>query len=295
MARHRFRLTRQTSMSLQLPARAKRIESVNAPSPYLCVGKPYDGFVALRQLVKEKTGHDFLAVCGDLLRSKDYQSSKKGVANRSWHKTGRAFDYNQDDKNYVLVPEQQNGRTFFRTYLRCSDGLGDVVLSAIPGTRIWQSGKLVAPPSGKFFDFTNAAFDFGFSRIPAWRSWHLGEGYSTEMEFWHYQCDEGMTWQEAMDYFYAETDKPQEAPQLVLPTSKVLGRNDRGAEVSKLQAQLSMLGFLTREEIDGVFGAKTHNAVSQFQLKFELKIDGLVGPATRQVLEREVKAASTVY
>lgn len=271
---------------MNLPERAKKVEGVKAPLPFLCEGKPYDGFIELRKLTLESTGHDFLAVCADMLRSRDYQSSKAGVANRSWHKTGRAFDYNQEDKSYVLVPEQQHGRTFFRTYLRCVDGLGDVVLSAIPGTRIWQGGELIAPPSGKFFDFTAAALSFGYNRIPAWRSWHLGEGYSTEMEFWHYQCDEGMSWQEAMDYFYAETDKPHEAPQLVLPTNKVLGRNDRGAEVSLRQAQLSTLGFLPGSEVDGVFGENTHAAVKEFQRKQNLQSDGLVGPATRKALDR---------
>ena len=42
------------------------------------------------------------------------------VAYRSNHKTGRAFDYDQTSTAIVIVLEPRNGKTFFRTYLKCA-------------------------------------------------------------------------------------------------------------------------------------------------------------------------------
>lgn len=263
---------------MKLPVRANKVEEVTAPLPYLCQGAAYEGFVSLRKLTHESTGHDFLAVCGDMLRPDDYRSSKPGVANRSWHKTGRAFDYNQEDKRYVLVPEPQTGRIYFRTYILCEAGMPGINLFAL-NTKIWQAGYLVPVPKGNYFDFTNAARNFDYKRIPAWKSWQMGKPYSTTMEFWHYQCDEGMHWQDAMECL--RNNEPAKHKD------RILGRNDRGDEVSFIQLQLMKLGFLPSSEIDGVFGQNTHTAVQEFQRKHGLSADGLVGPETRKVLDKE--------
>jgi chitosanase len=54
----------------------------------------------------------------------------------------------------------------------------------------------------------------------------------------------------------------------------------RGEDVKMLQ---KALGF-PEKEIDGIFGQKTDNAVSEFQKTHGLKVDGRVGPATRAEL-----------
>jgi hypothetical protein len=46
------------------------------------------------------------------------------VATSSWHKTGRAFDYDQTSPHLVLVSEPSQGKQYFRTYLVCKDQTG---------------------------------------------------------------------------------------------------------------------------------------------------------------------------
>lgn len=291
-------------MTFEPPQRALAVANVKAPLAFLCAGKPFESFIALRDLVHIKTGHDFLAVCGDMLRTADFVSTKKGVANRSWHKTGRAFDYNQDDKHYVIEPERIDGRIYFRTWLLC-DEEKDLGGEDISGHLIWQKGTLAKPAAGRYFDFTEAAAALGYHRIPAWRDWGQKE-YSTSMEFWHYQCDERLSWNEAMKFLYidepivhtiTENFEGKELFKEVLlnhsaPHERVIGRNDRGPGVKLIQTQLVQLGLLSASEVDSVYGLMTFSAVAKFQKAHGLQEDGLVGSLTRQVLGNEVAALS---
>lgn len=59
--------------------------------------------------------------------------------------------------------------------------------------------------------------------------------------------------------------------------------DSRGSAVSQLQKDLAELGYYTRS-VDGWFGAKTNDAVMDFQKSQGLKVDGLVGPKTKAVL-----------
>ncbi|PLT35526.1 L,D-transpeptidase family protein [Bacillus sp. V5-8f] len=66
-------------------------------------------------------------------------------------------------------------------------------------------------------------------------------------------------------------------------SSAVLKKGSRGAEVKELQRTLTNLGYSTNG-IDGVFGSGTDSAVRKFQKAKGLKVDGVVGPATKKVL-----------
>ena len=259
------------------PARLVALD-VQAPRPLLRAGRVADSFNELRRVTLQFTGHDFLAVCGDIFRAKDFQSSKHGVAHRSWHKTGRAFDYNQADPNLYVEPERAGQHTFFRTFLRIEDGRARDPHSARRG----------------FFDFTRAAEALGWRRIPAWRGWERTWNYR---EFWHYQLDEGLSWSDAMADVYGATElqraqaadpetKEPRGPVVALASSitRDLGRNDRGGDVRVLQEALSALGLLGRAEIDGVFGLMTFSTLVEFQRKHQLAPDGMCGPKTRDAI-----------
>ena len=214
-------------------------------------------FEKLRIAVRNGSGIDFLAKLGDALRPANFVSDKDGVANRSWHKTGRAFDYDQTCSKLIIVSEPRGGTQYFRTYLLCADQSGR--LGVKKTLRDYRGGSA----SGYVFDFTAAAESLGFKRIPAWSGWQ--KNYNRR-EFWHYQMDEGLTWAAAMAQLKAE--------------SRVYGLNDRGPVVVQIQQRLFELGFLPSGEIDGVYGAKTKLAVQSFQASRALPADGLVGPNT---------------
>lgn len=59
-----------------------------------------------------------------------------------------------------------------------------------------------------------------------------------------------------------------------------------GADVAKLQDLLTRQGFTLKT--DGVFGQRTQAAVESFQADVGLRVDGVVGPKTRQILSARV-------
>jgi len=66
----------------------------------------------------------------------------------------------------------------------------------------------------------------------------------------------------------------------------LLKKGDQGADVTELQKLLVAKGYLTDEDVDGVFGPKTHRAVRAFQSQNldqhgqPLVVDGQVKPLT---------------
>ena len=71
-----------------------------------------------------------------------------------------------------------------------------------------------------------------------------------------------------------------------------LRHGSRGEEVRKVQQALIDLGYL-KGEADGIFGNKTENAVRAFQRAKKLKVDGLVGKKTRELLYRAASGNSS--
>lgn len=62
-----------------------------------------------------------------------------------------------------------------------------------------------------------------------------------------------------------------------------LSWGSRGGEVVKLQQTLNTKGYWCGSA-DGIFGVKTYNAVVRFQKAAGLRVDGIVGPRTKQAL-----------
>lgn len=256
-----------------------------APMPYLRTGAPADGFRKLRKAVLEGAGFDFLAKVADMMRDKNFQSGKVGVANRSRHKCGDAFDYDQESRAIVVVKEPAGTQTFFRTWLRTAKQDGTqgikVTLRDIRGHTV----------SGWYFDFTACAERLQWRRIPAWVGWSLtGNGYN-KMEFWHYQLTEGLSFDEAMEFLYGNHSSGSVRDVRKPNTYRVLGLNDRGSAVRNIQDKLSKIldesgkSYLPRQEVDGVYGKVTQTAIKRLQERFKLDVDGLVGPNTRQLIE----------
>jgi hypothetical protein len=265
---------------------SNKVEQVptQAGMPYLRIGKPASTFKQLKKFVLLGAGWDFLAVCADVMRSKNFKSPKVGVANRSRHKCGDAFDCDQSTNKFIIVSEPHGTQQFFRIWLKCSkqDGsLGvQVKLRDIRGYTV----------QGFYFDFTDAATRFGWQRIPAWKGWGLKGSAYNKMEFWHYQMPEGLSFDEAMDFLYNPLSKVV-TDSRKNPPERILGLNDRGSAVRNIQEKLSKIldkdkkPYLPRAEVDGVFGKVTETAVKLLQEHYGLISDGLVGPDTRGLIE----------
>jgi peptidoglycan hydrolase-like protein with peptidoglycan-binding domain len=66
----------------------------------------------------------------------------------------------------------------------------------------------------------------------------------------------------------------------------VIKRGGRGESVSELQEKLNQLGF--ELDVDGIFGDATYHAVVALQVIFGESVDGIVGPATHDLIARQL-------
>ena len=264
------------------------IENITAPMPFLRKGVPAEMFAALRRKVIREAGFDFLSAFGDMMRGRGFTTTKQGASNRSRHKCGDAFDYNQADRRFVLVKEPRGGRMYWRTYLLCAKQDG----SQGESLRI-QNEQLLAPVQGSapryYYDFTSAAEALGWQRIRA------QVGYQTvynKKEFWHYQNIEGYSFDEALELLYGNSGNVRPRPRF--PTVRP-GDRDNDNEVNVLrdvrqvQAQLYLLKLLAPlKEVDGGFGSKTETALKTFQQREGLPVTGIADEATRRLLLERV-------
>ena len=75
------------------PQALVRLPGVRAPDPRLNA-LAAASFAQVRQEIIARTGQDVLATLADVLRAPGFRSDRPGVADRSWHKAGRAIDLN---------------------------------------------------------------------------------------------------------------------------------------------------------------------------------------------------------
>lgn len=68
------------------------------------------------------------------------------------------------------------------------------------------------------------------------------------------------------------------------PTTRILQRGSRGADVTQLQNQLKSLGFFNGP-VTGYYGELTETAVRNFQRSRKVAVNGMVGPTTWAVLQ----------
>jgi hypothetical protein len=163
----------------------RELKNIKSGNSACLIGEAADSFDQLRAETLQLTGIDFLAVLGDCFRPKSFTKNSPGSVTRSLHKCGVAIDYNQGEKNLVLVRETNNGRTYWRTYLRITDPAKQV-----ESLFVQERNLPVTENAGAFkgwaLDFTALAQSMGWERIPAHKDWQQ-KGHWTSREFWHYQ------------------------------------------------------------------------------------------------------------
>ncbi len=260
------------------PSKLELVPTV-AGMPYLVKGKPAEAFKKLKAQCIESCGHDFLAVCADVMRSKNFSTTKPGAAKFTNHKTGRAFDCQQDVPYLIYAPETRDGKQYFRTWLKCAAQDGS------QGERITLKDVRNFVVTGYYWDFTKAAEALGWSRIPAHKGWGTkGTAYNL-MEAWHYEMMEGLSWQQAMDQIY-------NVPAVEVDLT-VFKNGSSGPVVKDYQSKLYNLGFLASvKDVDGQYGPHTELAVKAFQKANGLSADGVLGPFTRNKIDQLIKEKS---
>lgn len=172
--------------------------------------------------VSDLTGIDIGTGFGDTSRRLAGTTSKDGADNFSWHKTGRAIDFNQGLK-WVIMKNPDGGDMFFRLYLKANQqGPGEGEKAPAEGAEwkhpsghakkfnkkadagnVHHNGAGSSLYSKWFIDVTSILTSQGFERIPAHKGW---EKSYNRREWWHYVKDDGLTWYKALRQIYSEAD-----------------------------------------------------------------------------------------
>lgn len=259
-------------------ARLEKITGTKALLPYLRAGKPAYQFKRLRQAVYDETGFDHLTQVR-LLEVLGYISPLPTLEYRSPHVRGDCFDIDRNDPKFFIQSDAIAGQQFWRLFVK-SNRKGQVLNLRTDKGDICKD---------RLFDFTKLAEGFGFQRVPAYRGW---EADARLKLWWHYQLADNLTWAECVHFLYGR--HIHERPMRLALNDRTFGLGDRSIEVRNLQTQLESLALLPTEEIDGVFGLPTKQAVSEFQVTRKLITDhkhkgaGIADPHTRRALIREV-------
>jgi TolB protein len=192
---------------------------VNAPMPYLS-DQVDQSFEALRERVIVEAGWDFLGQLDGMFEDIEAKPLP-GQSVESWSKAGRAFDlYYRDALGFepkVFVTREEVGpETYWRVFIKTAvqDGSQGEPLTVLT----WdfqartgddpqyylQGGKWSeAVPAGYFVDFTALAADYGWSRVSANENWRT---FFPDIRFWHYEKQQNLTWIEAMQQLYTESE-----------------------------------------------------------------------------------------
>lgn len=279
----------------QLEGRVRAYSDVDAPLPVMREGAPAEDFEQLRAEARQLLGYDFLGTLGDMGRFPEFVSSKRGVAKRSRHKCFDAFDLNQADRQTVVVREVVGAKWFWRIFVKCvkQDGTLGELRELAPFDFVRR--KVTEMVKASVVDFTALARKHNFERIPAWDEFTRGGSYTTS-EWWHFQNDEGRSFDDVIRSLYAREAGPAgraiggQSPAAPLSKLPTLGLNDRGPQVGAVQNALALTGFLPRGDVDNIFGEKTRAAVEKLQSEAGLKADGIFGPLSCSALQSKLAA-----
>ena len=173
------------------PGNLIRLVDVNAPRPFIAPGA-VASFNRVRSRILRASGVDYLGRLDEAFRSIGFQSSKPGVANRSWHKAGRAIDVVQwfkvGGRQGVVFIRDKNAGGLWRVLLRCARQDGSL------GRWYTTAETQRRGPAAYYVDVTTIMTSEGWTRI---------YGYQNVTEAWHYEYRAGLTWRQAMRQLYS--------------------------------------------------------------------------------------------
>lgn len=237
------------------------LQGITASDSYLNT-RVYPSFNAMRTVILDKTGRDYLAqleaTFWDLSRSPEI-----GQPRQSWHYTGRAVALDRNlalrGNDLVIVREDQEIGTYWRVFMRVApqgqNGVLGEPLRVIPWDfnsrtsgdpqAFEQGGKrMTQVPSGYYVDFTQIAADYGWFPVQADRTWR--QNYAGVL-FWVFIRTDGLNWQQAMRELYTQNqlerflnNEPIETPTripTVLPTETATAGPTRTATPPPPDAQ----------------------------------------------------------
>ena len=188
------------------------LEDITAPNPYLH-DQVDESFNALRNRIAKEVGWDFLSSLENAFVP--LTSPLPPDMGNDWLYTGRAFAFNPLPLNagwMAVIREDSGDLTYWHIYLktRYQDGSQGIPLHQ----KAWdlnarytgdpqtyeQGGQLTARiPTGYWFDFTELAASYGWSRVPAlynWRTYYPGTLFN------RYVMPDGLDWRSAMLEIY---------------------------------------------------------------------------------------------
>lgn len=150
------------------------------------------------------TGIDIGVGFGDTTRNLSAGTNKVGADNFSWHKSGRAVDFNQGLR-WVIAEDPSGDSMYFRLYLQANEA-GATSSYARTFTEEEKAGLHHnalgnAVTQHAMIDVTAILEANGFERIPAHNGW---ETSYNKREWWHYVNDGGLTWYQALRQIYTE-------------------------------------------------------------------------------------------
>jgi TolB protein len=193
--------------------------AVNAPAPYLSDAVD-QSFQALRQQLVVEAGWDFLGQLDGMFEEIDARPLP-GQTVQSWNKAGRAFDFYFREAlgfepQVELLKLELNGEVYWRVFVKTAvqDGtLGEPLRdltwdfqarSGDDPSYYEQGGKWrEAVPAGYYIDFTALAADYGWEWTPSNPNWRT---FFPDIRFWHYEKQEGLTWEAAMRQLYTDDE-----------------------------------------------------------------------------------------
>jgi hypothetical protein len=213
-------LTSPTAAAAGVPLSEQLVNlDIKVPEPWepALSSAVVDRFNALRQMVKNRAGWDYLGTLDSA--ATDVHTLLPPRELLSWFRTGRAFAVSTDAvrKSWLaVVPDPVGTSEYWRLYLRTlkQDGSQGEPMRELPWNfEARNSGTPAAydnggqfftqVPQGYYIDLTQLAAEYGWQRRPSDPNW---KSYFYNIRYWEFLCTDGLDWFTAMGELYLAKD-----------------------------------------------------------------------------------------